>query len=421
MSRQRRSAVSRVAMVLACLALAALASARLELHFVDVGHGDALLIRTPDGHAIVYDGGPSETALLDYLQRIGIETVDVVIASHAADTHITGLPAVIEAFAPATFLDNGLPETGAAYERLMAAVAASHAEALGPGPRQIDLGDVTLHVLPVPGTAWGQADNSLGLVVEYGHFRASLLGNAGPALQTWLLDQIPDGLTPVQVHKASAHGSTSGDTADMLARLQPEVVVVSVGAEAVDGADPAVLALYGAEGATRISRTDTDGTVTIVAWSDGTYNLRPSRRTTPTASTRAGSHLSTVGLPFNASDVQTGWVRTGDIVAPEVRLVVRSSTSASLERLWLTAEFFLTDPQDGTRRLGGATRRVVDVDYGDVPIPPATDQAVRLRLDGGVVGSTPPAQRTRVDVYYRLASGEDWVRLDSFDVDPVLR
>ena len=396
--------LSRMIMLLACLALATLAVARFELHVVDVGHGDAVLIRTPDGHTIVYDGGPSETALLAYLQRLGIETVDVVIASHAADTHITGLPAVIEAFPPTTFLDNGLPATGTTYERLMASVAASGADALGPGPHRIDLGDVTLHVLPVPGrAAWGQADNSLGLVVEYGGFRASLLGNAGPALQAWLVDQVPDALAPVQVHKASAHGSASGDTADMLARLQPEAVVVSVGAEAADGADPAVLALYGTEGATRISRTDTDGSVVIVAWADGTYNLRPSRRTPPAVTATAGSHLSTAGLPFTVSNVRVGWA--GRVM--EVHFLVRSATREGLT-VSFRAEFFTIDAQGRTLRLGG-TR----ADVGDsIPLPPATDAAVNLSatLDS-------PHERKRIDLYYRTTAG--WERLDSIDVPAV--
>ena len=407
MSRQPRSFVPRVVLALACLTLAALAAARLELHFVDVGHGDALLIRTPDGHTIVYDGGPSETALLDYLQRNGIDTIDIVIASHAAETHITGLPAVIETFAPTTYLDNGLPATGATYERLMTAVAASGAEALGPGPHQIELGDVTLHVLPVPGrAAWGQADNSLGLVIEYGRFRASLLGNAGPALQAWLIDETPDTLTPVQVHKASAHASANGDTTDMLARLRPEAVVVSVGTETPDSPDPTVLARYDAEGTTRVSRTDTDGTVTIVAWSDGTYNLRPSRRTTPTAAAHA-SHLSTVGLPFNVSDVRIGWVRRGNAWALEVRFLVQSATGDSLRGVSFRAEFFVADAQGRTRRLGGTG---ASVGVG-IPLPAGTYQAVNLSPGFRFDNHSLPGG-ARVDLYVQTARG--WRQLDSF-------
>jgi competence protein ComEC len=257
------------------LALAAIASATLELHFIDVGQGDAVLIRTPAGHSVVYDGGqPSDTALR-YLTHVGVERVDLVIASHAHVDHIGGLPAIIDTYRPAYFLDNGIPHTTLAYERLLRAVQAAGSQVLDPGWRRIGLGDAAIHVLPVPGIeGWGHNDNSLGIIIEYGDFRASLLGDSEPRLQAWLLETASHTLRRVQVHKASHHGSRRGDTEALMLVLQPQLVVISAGAGNAYGyPHQEALELYRSFGAF-VLRTDAQGTIVLTAHADGTFEVR---------------------------------------------------------------------------------------------------------------------------------------------------
>ena len=256
-----------VATLLALLFGLALA---LELHFVDVGQGDGVLIRLPDGRAVVYDAGPSRGGMLDYLRRVGVEQVVLVVASHAHADHIGGLPAVIDAYAPGFVLDNGVTHTTATFERYLDAVERSGALLLEPIRRTITLGDVQLHVLPSPvQPTWGHNDNSVGLIVEYGDFRASLTGDAEERLFTWWLEEVPDLLDRVEVHKASHHGSDHGDTDEALARLRPAVVVVSAGRDNAYGhPHAAALARYDAVGAT-VHRTDLEGTIVVHVAADG--------------------------------------------------------------------------------------------------------------------------------------------------------
>jgi competence protein ComEC len=151
-----------------------------------------------------------------------------------------------------------------------------------PEGRTIGLGEVQLHVLPPPRQqSWGHNDNSVGLVVEYGAFRASLTGDAEARLANWWLATANERLEPVQLHKASHHGSAAGDTDALLARLRPEVVVVSVGAYNRYGhPHAAALARYAAVGAT-VYRTDHHGTVIITAEPDGTFEVTTSSLTPP--------------------------------------------------------------------------------------------------------------------------------------------
>ncbi|HPD17828.1 MAG TPA: hypothetical protein PLE19_23060 [Planctomycetota bacterium] len=70
--------------------------------FLDVGHGDAIVLRFREGHqvrtVVVDGGGPAHAGrLLSYLQRCGTEVVDLMVATHVDRHHIAGLLPVAEA------------------------------------------------------------------------------------------------------------------------------------------------------------------------------------------------------------------------------------------------------------------------------------------------------------------------------------
>ena len=250
----------------------------LRVHFIDVGQGDAVLIQSPSGQNVLYDGGEDPVRVRDYLVAQGISEVGLVIASHNHADHIGGLAEVLRAFRPQFYMDNGIPATTLTYARVLEAVAAAGSQLLEPTTRRITLGDVSLLIVPPPGLpAWDQNDNSIGVVVEYGTFRLSLAGDAEPREWAWWNVHNREWMTPVHVHKASHHGSINGDTAAGLSSLSPKVVIVSAGlGNSYGHPDAEALRLYADAGAT-VYRTDTNGTVVVEAQASGTYTVRVER------------------------------------------------------------------------------------------------------------------------------------------------
>ena len=250
----------------------------LRVYFFDVGQGDAVLIQSPSGQNVLYDAGENPARVRDYLTSLGVTRVDLVIASHNHADHIGGLPQVVGTFTPTYYMDNGIPTTTLAYANVLQAVAAAGSQLLEPTARRIALGDVSLVIAPPPGiAAWDQNDNSIGVVVEYGSFRLSLAGDAEPREWSWWNVNQRDWLTPVQVHKASHHGSSNGDTAAGLASLSPEAVIVGAGqGNSYGHPDASALRLYAEAGAT-VYRTDTNGTVIVEAQTSGVYTVRVER------------------------------------------------------------------------------------------------------------------------------------------------
>jgi len=248
-------------------------SGSLEITFLDVGQGDAILIRSPEGKVALVDAGPDDD-ILGSLQRHAVASVDIAIATHPHADHIGGMEAVIGSLPVKYYMDNAVPHTTATYLNLLGALQVSDVTYLEAVERTIELGSVKLMVIPPPGLD-NHNDNSIGLVVEHGDFRAMLAGDAQIEELNYLMSR---GVPTVTLLKASHHGSRDAVSPGWLAATKPEVVVISCGADNAYGhPDPWALRYYETV-ASEIFRTDLHGDVTVLAREDGTYEVRVGRK-----------------------------------------------------------------------------------------------------------------------------------------------
>jgi len=72
----------------------------LTVSFIDVGQGDSILLRAPDGTDILIDGGPRTAGptVVAYLQQEGVDDIDVMVATHPDSDHIGGLINVLQLY-----------------------------------------------------------------------------------------------------------------------------------------------------------------------------------------------------------------------------------------------------------------------------------------------------------------------------------
>ena len=278
----------------------------LQIRFLDVGQGDAALITVPEGKNVLIDAGRGAWPVVAYLRANHYDTLDLVVASHNHADHIGGMADVLATTVVRYYLDNGIPHTTATYQRTIQAVEASGAQYLKATARTITVGSARLSVLAPPSEQVDQNNGSVGILLEYGEFRALLTGDSERyELEYWLgHDSIPQ----VQVLKVAHHGSWNGTTEAWATRTRPQVAVISVGANNQYGHPAAeVVALWTSLGA-RVYRTDRDGMVAIDARRDGTFNVSAGSQFNPSDSValvRAPHSADSPQLPGAAAPVRS--------------------------------------------------------------------------------------------------------------------
>jgi len=273
----RWTLAARAALLAALVAWASLGTSSLDdcrcvqIHFLDVGQGDAALLRTPAGRWILIDGGPrtpvrdaGRSVVIPYLRRHGATGLALIVATHGDADHLGGIPAVVRAFPPRLVLEPGEPLGRPLYLEFLAAVEASGAawHVARSGDRFV-IDGVRLDVLS-PDAAWMAEpvdvnEHGVVLVVTYGGTRVLFQADAGLPVEWRLKGRVG----PVALLKVGHHGSRSATGDAWLDELQPADAVISVGARNHYGHPaPEVVARLRDRGI-RIWRTDVAGDITF--------------------------------------------------------------------------------------------------------------------------------------------------------------
>jgi len=244
----------------------------LRLTCLDVGQGDSLVVRFPDGRALLVDaGGLRGTSSFDIggrvvspaLWALGVRRLDVLAVTHADPDHAGGMAAVFRDFSPRQIWE-GIPVPANEDLQALRRDAGSHAvpwRTLHAGD-SFAFGETALRVLHPPVSDWERQrvrnDDSLVLELRLGRVSILLPGDVGAEVERGLAARLrPSGLS---VLKVPHHGSATSSSPALLAAVRPTVAILSAGRGGWLGRG--VLERYRAAGATMF-RTDQDGAVTV--------------------------------------------------------------------------------------------------------------------------------------------------------------
>ena len=200
----------------------------LEVYFIDVGQGDATLIRASNGETLLIDGGRSRTRIRDRLNTLGISDLDAVLATHPDADHIAGLLEVFDLYEIERFYWNGFVHDTQTFDNLMDAAQSEGAEiSVATRGDFIPLGDLSLQVLH-PSTLSGDSNvDSIVILLSCGTVEILLTGDAEiPSEEDMLAAGV---LMDVDVLKIGHHGSRTSSSNDFLAITSPEIGIISAG------------------------------------------------------------------------------------------------------------------------------------------------------------------------------------------------
>lgn len=212
-----------------------------SIEALDVGQGDALLLRWNRRAVLVDGGGPFDldakdfgrTHLLPKLLDRAVTRLDAVILTHPHPDHALGLFAVLEEIPVGAFFRSAGQDESNFYRDLEAVAARRGipSAALAQG-RALRWPDAKLTVIHSGGPRWKtDATNNQSLVLLFEREGKSLLltGDAGAPTEAALLRE---GRVPrVDALKVGHHGSRSATTPAFLAAAAPRAALLSCGRE----------------------------------------------------------------------------------------------------------------------------------------------------------------------------------------------
>lgn len=234
----------------------------ISVDVLDVGQGDAILIRTQDHAPLLVDTGPPDGDVAGLLDAFGIERLGGLVLTHLDRDHIGGFDQVFEGLSVGTVMAERMTR----QMRERSGFIGASVQGLGLGDR-FRLGPAEVEVLWPPPQAGpdGSADRnarSLVLLVETAGRTVLLTGDAESELV-----QLDPG--PVDILKVAHHGSEDTGLGDLLARTGPGLALISAGKGNSYGhpVDSTLAALE--SNGSKTYRTDLDGTISVLVGRSG--------------------------------------------------------------------------------------------------------------------------------------------------------
>lgn len=251
----------------------------MEVHFIDVGQGDATLIKCGE-HAMLIDAGENDkgTTVQLYLQKQGVKKLDYVIGTHPDSDHIGGLDVIIYKLDCNMIMMPDYAKDTRTYDDVIQAMKSKSYKNTSPiVGNEYTLGDATFTIIAPNNYNYGNESNnySVGILLKHGDNTFIFTGDAEEEAETDILANGID--VSADVYQVGHHGSATASSQAFLNAVSPTYAVISCGEDNSYGHPHAeTLNKLRAMGV-QVFRTDEQGS--IVATSDGssiTWNTAPS-------------------------------------------------------------------------------------------------------------------------------------------------
>ena len=240
----------------------------VEVHFIDVGQGDSILIEAGESSMLIDAGENNKgSVVVDYLKQSNIQKLDYVIGTHPHSDHIGGLDNVLNEFPVQTVIMPSVANTTKTFEDVLDVLKKKNLTVTKPvvGDKYT-LGPASFTVIaPNSSTYEEMNDYSVGIKLTYKSTSFLLTGDASSLSEEEMLKNGID--LSADVLKLAHHGSSYSSSESFLDAVKPTFAVVSVGADNEYGHPHSKTLQAIKDRGIKLYRTDKQGTVVFT--SDG--------------------------------------------------------------------------------------------------------------------------------------------------------
>lgn len=239
-----------------------------RVSFLNVGQGDATLIVTPTGQTILIDGGPDKRVLreLSTVLPFWYRQIDLLVITHAHDDHVFGLIEVIQRFRVKNILYNNLNFKTPVLDSLIKTIKEQRNKAIKvQGGEVFDFKNGCSVNILAAASEPQKNDNDYSIVSMFSCLGKKILfsGDAGETIEKKLLSTNYN--LEADIFKVSHHGSSSANSHNFLAAVNPQAAVISVGINNKFGHPTTLILERLRQLPVDIYRTDKQGTINFLA------------------------------------------------------------------------------------------------------------------------------------------------------------
>jgi len=269
----------------------------LRAHFIDVGQGDSELLQLPNGQTMLIDAGGD---VRSYLQTLGIQKIDYLVATHPHADHIAYMEEVITNFNIGAIYMPRVSHTSKTFENMLLAIQRKglSIKTAKAGVTILNEGNLNINIVaPVKDTYDDLNNYSTVIKVVYGSTSMLFTGDAEALSEGQITANID-----ADVLKVGHHGSSTSSSNSFLNRVTPKIAVISCGAGNSYGHPHSETLQKLNSRNVEIYRTDLNGTIVIT--SDGTNLNTTTVRTTITPYSSSSATQNTT-VPEQEADTST--------------------------------------------------------------------------------------------------------------------
>ena len=207
-------------------------SGEMEVWFIDVGQGDSALIISPEGKTMLIDCGEYENidSVTGVLDKKGIDTLDVVIATHPHTDHMGGMATIFWDYEVKSVYMPYASANTTAFEKMLEAIEEEGLKInTAKAGVSFDLGSVHAEMFgPCSDEYEDVNDYSVIMKLTYGNISYLFTGDATTFAENEVLRSGAD--LSSNVLKVGHHGSNSSTSQEFLDAVDPDCAAICVGA-----------------------------------------------------------------------------------------------------------------------------------------------------------------------------------------------
>jgi competence protein ComEC len=247
---------------------------KFHIYFLDVTQGDSILIKTPQNHQILVDGGPKDYVLtqLSKVMPFFDKSIDFVILTHPDADHMDGILKVLERYEVKNILLTGVYLEDETYNKMLSLILEKDVKLfIAESKKDFIFGGVLVDVVYPLNQIIGnndkdKNDTSIAVKIVYGDKNILLTGDLSIDAEAKLVSAYPGfEYLKSDILKAGHHGSKTSSSLNFLEVVNPETVVIQVGRKNFFGhPNKETLDNFSAAGVKKIYRTDMDGMVEFI-------------------------------------------------------------------------------------------------------------------------------------------------------------